>query len=129
MASKKSAAKRTQKKKQGKKSYVFDGRWKNELGSTMKLKVSGQKITGSYKTAKSSDGGPLPPHPLIGFIDKNLISFVVNWKDEDSITAWVGQMISKDEIFTMWQMTKEVDDPAQDYWESILVGSDSFTRS
>jgi hypothetical protein len=40
----------------------------------------------------------------------------------------VGQLLSPDKIFTMWQMTVGVEDPKKDYWESIQVGTDTFKR-
>ncbi len=106
----------------------FNGVWKNELGSIMTLKVQGNIISGSYKTAESGGGGPLPPHPLVGCVDGNLISFTVNWIDKAAITAWVGQLTDATGIFTLWQMTLKVNDPPHDIWESVLAGSDTFIK-
>ena len=112
----------------------FNGKWKNELDSVMELVVKGPSITGTYTSAVSSDGSATPPHPLIGNVDNELISFVVNWIDYSSITAWVGQMVvdtsGKEQIFTMWQMTTTTKDPENkiELWQAILAGSDTFSR-
>ena len=107
----------------------FAGTWKNELGSTMTIEIVGKKtIKGTYETAVSGEGGALSKHDLNGAIDGNLISFIVNWTDKNAITAWVGQMTGEDAIFTLWQMTMAVKDPQSEYWESILAGSDTFSR-
>jgi hypothetical protein len=107
----------------------FSGRWRNELGSTMQLKVRRSQVSGWYKTATSSGGGPLPRHPLSGYVDGNLIAFAVNWKEKAAITAWVGQLTDKHTLFTLWQMTMQVSDPSKEVWESILAGSDTFNRA
>jgi len=106
----------------------FDGQWVNELQSTMTLRVNGTTVTGTYTTTKSRGGGPLPPHPLVGSVNGNLIAFIVNWTDKAAITSWVGQLSEPDTIFALWQMTLQVDDPSQDLWESIWAGSDTFNR-
>lgn len=113
----------------------FNGKWKNELDSVMELTVNGASVTGTYTSAVSSDGTPTPPHPLIGNVDNELISFIVNWTDYSSITAWVGQMVvdtrGQEQIFTMWQMTTTTNDAEnpKELWQAILAGSDSFSRS
>jgi Avidin family len=111
----------------------FNGKWANELGSTMELTVRGARVTGSYTSAVSDDGTPTPPHPLVGEVHGELISFIVNWTDFGSITAWVGHMVLVDgaeQIFTLWQMTKDTQDPEDptELWESINSGNDTFHR-
>jgi len=112
----------------------FNGKWKNELDSVMELTVNGSSVSGTYTSAVSSNGTPTPPHPLIGNVDNELISFIVNWTDYASITAWVGQMVvdaaGKEQIFTLWQMTTTTNDPEspKELWQAIHAGSDTFER-
>jgi Avidin family len=68
----------------------FGGRWINELNSKMTLKVQGVKISGTYTSAVSGGGGSVSGK-LSGYVNGNMISFVVNWPS--SITAWVMSRI------------------------------------
>ena len=66
---------------------------------------------------------------LLGYVDGDLISFVVHWRDFQAITAWVGQLdptAKKQTIKTLWQMTKQV--ASGEEWASINAGSDTFMR-
>lgn len=62
----------------------FSGKWINELNSYMELDVDGSEISGTYTSAVSGGGGPVTGD-LSGYVNGNLISFVVNWSS--SITA------------------------------------------
>lgn len=105
----------------------FSGDWTNELNSTMRLTQQGGSLSGTYESAVSGGGGTTTGD-LLGYIDGNLISFVVHWRDFQAITAWVGQLDSKTQTLnTLWQMTKAVDPGLE--WESINAGADYFTRS
>jgi hypothetical protein len=84
----------------------FGGTWINELNSSMTLHVQGAEISGTYTSAVSGGGGPVSGD-LSGYVNGNLISFVVNWPS--SITAWVGHLVQEDGedvIETLWQMTR-----------------------
>jgi hypothetical protein len=76
-----------------------------------------------------SEGGTSATGVLSGFVDGDLISFVVHWDDFQAITAWVGQLAPKaptQTIHTLWQMTTQV--PAGEEWASINAGADVFVR-
>lgn len=109
------------------------GRWKNQMGSTMDLAVSGNDITGSYTTATSGlgDGGQLTG-ALKGYAAGDLISFVVLWPG-GSLTAWTGQLINDDSapvIRTLWHLVTDVPDAAEpkQLWTSTFSGADEFSR-
>ncbi len=112
----------------------FNGKWVNELNSTMDIVVDGSTLAGTYTSDVSEDGRPTEPHSLMGCINGALISFIVKWNEFDAITAWVGHMIADDQgterIYTLWQMTKSTADPEAllEIWESVLSGSDTFRR-
>ena len=109
----------------------FEGTWKNELGSTMTLTVSGSKVTGTYQSAVSGGSAPVVGE-LQGWINGAVISFAVNW--ENSTTAWVGHHVLEDgaeAIETLWQLATRLQNPddPNDVWESILAGADRFVRA
>ena len=106
----------------------FSGTWTNELGSEVTLQQNGQVLSGSYKS-KVSAGHTETTGDLQGYVDGDLISFVVHWRDFQAITSWVGQLdpkASTQQINTLWQMTKQV--ATGDEWASINAGADYFTR-
>jgi len=110
-------------------SIDFSGSWKNELGSTMQLAQQGNELTGTYKS-KVSSGGGTTIGDLRGYVDGDLISFVVHWRDFQAITSWVGQSepnTGDKRINTLWQMTKQV--AAGDEWASINAGADEFVKN
>ncbi|MBX9710083.1 MAG: avidin/streptavidin family protein [Xanthobacteraceae bacterium] len=106
----------------------FSGTWINELKSEAVLVQANNVLSGTYLSAVSSDGTQTTGD-LQGYIDGDLISFVVHWRNFQAITAWVGQLdpaAPKETINTLWQMTKQVS--AGDEWASINAGADYFTR-
>jgi hypothetical protein len=107
----------------------FSGSWKNELGSTATFVQKGAVLSGKYQSAVS-ESGTRATGVIAGFVNGDLISFVVRWDEYQAITAWVGQLdpaASVQTINTLWQMTKQV---AQgDEWASINAGADYFTRA
>lgn len=110
----------------------FSGIWKNQLNSTMTLTMTGQQIMGRYESLVSGGGGSVGGD-LTGFVDGDLISFVVNWTTPASLTAWTGQLVADggvDVIKTLWLLVQNVDDPSEPtgLWKSTLTGTDEFTR-
>ena len=106
----------------------FSGSWKNELKSTMHLTQNGSSLSGTYESMVSSSDSSTTGD-LLGYVDGDLISFVVHWRDFQAITAWVGQCepnTDNKKISTLWQMTKQVE--AGDEWASINAGADEFTK-
>lgn len=106
----------------------FSGDWKNDLGSVMHLNQSGDSLEGTYTSAVSSSGTSTVGD-LKGFVDGDLISVVVHWRDFQAITSWVGQAepnTANGTVKTLWQMTKQVASGGE--WASINAGSDTFKR-
>lgn len=106
----------------------FSGDWKNELESVMHLDQSGDSLTGTYTSTVSSSGASTVGD-LKGFVDGDLISVIVHWRDFQAITAWVGQAepnTSNRTVKTLWQLTKQVASGSE--WASINAGSDTFNR-
>ena len=108
------------------KSIDFSGVWVNELNSTMTLKQTSSQLSGEYASAVSSDGTSTKGD-LLGFVDGDLLSVTVHWRDFQAITAWVGQLATDQAtLHTLWQMTKQVG--AGEEWASINAGADTFSR-
>jgi hypothetical protein len=104
----------------------FSGDWVNELKSEMHLTQKNGSLSGTYESAVS-ESGDQTVGDLLGYVDGNLISVVVHWRDFQAITAWVGQIDpTTQKINTLWQMTKAVDPGSE--WASINAGADYFTR-
>jgi avidin family protein len=112
--------------------YDFSGRWKNELGSILDIRVRDGVITGTYVSAVSAGGGPTPPFPVTGTVTEDLLVFTVNWGG--LITTWCGHHVDADgsaQILTLWYLVKAVPDETNpaNQWKMIEAGADSFMRA
>jgi hypothetical protein len=114
-------------------SVDFNGTWKNQLGSEMKIEVlpTGQ-INGKYKTAVG-DPSNLEEFDLTGTVTGDLISFIVNFGKYGSLTAWTGQHTidnSKEKIVTLWHLAKNFQDSEepQKLWSGLWTGADNFFK-
>jgi hypothetical protein len=114
-------------------SFNFAGHWNNELGSTMDLTIRpDNSVTGTYQSAVSGNNGPTPVMDLRGTTTGDLIVFSVNWGE--SIATWAGHGVvdknNEPEILTLWHLVVSIADETnpQNQWETILAGSDTFTR-
>lgn len=112
----------------------FNGRWTNELGSTMQLTVLNVgSVTGKYKTAVGSPTAN-EEFELVGFASGDLLTFTVNFGRYGSLTSWAGQLTEDANgsaiIKTMWLLTENVPDAQEPtkMWGSILAGANNFTR-
>jgi len=108
------------------------GRWKNQMGSEMDLKVSGNDVTGTYTSASSAGGGPITG-TLKGYVAGDLISFIVLWPG-GSMTAWTGQLVDDEDvprIKTLWHLVTDIPDAQEPtrLWTSTFAGADEFTRN
>ncbi len=106
----------------------FAGTWANELGSEVVFVQANDALSGTYESTVSG-GSTKTAGDLVGYVDGDLIAFVVHWHDFQAITSWVGQLVPnapEDTIKTLWQMVKQVA-PGEE-WSSINAGSDTFTR-
>ena len=95
------------------------------------LTMTAGAIKGSYMSPVSSEGTPIVGE-LTGWINGDLISFVVKWPSA-AITSWVGQIINEngyDIIPTLWHLVVNIPDAEEPtgMWKSIYTGSDRFHR-
>ena len=108
-------------------SIDFTGTWINQLKSEARFKQVNGSLSGEY-ASKVSSSGATTLGDLVGFVDGDLISWVVHWREFQAITAWVGQLepSAPGTLKTLWQMTKQVEEGGE--WASINAGSDVFVR-
>lgn len=64
-------------------------------------------LNGSYET---NVGAPRPSQqfPLIGKVSGDLVSFIVDFAEYGSLTAWVGQVVNEPDqpiIRTVWHLS------------------------
>ena len=116
---------------------AIDGKWFNELGSWMQVKLAadGKMISGTYHSAV---GNVVKEYPLVGRLDSRpgestAVGWVVSWenaeKDSHCVTTWSGQyrvVDGNEVIITTWLLTSEGDSERE--WESTLIGKDLFSR-
>jgi hypothetical protein len=85
---------------------IRSGIWRGQNGSTFRLKVDGERVSGAFQTVHGSpDFAEI--FEVTGFTDGEFIGFVVLWKGHDSITCWTGRH-GRDEkgeyIRSMWHL-------------------------
>jgi hypothetical protein len=112
----------------------FQGRWKNDMGSTMELHVAPDgSLKGTYQTNVGA-AKPWERFELSGYVAGDLIAFVANFGKYDSLTAWVGQHTvdgGRERIRTLWHLANNVPDSEEPtrLWSSILTGANDFERA
>lgn len=115
-------------------SVNFNGKWINDLGSTMTLVVSSAGVvSGKYKTAVGSPTAD-EEFDVVGFASGDLITFSANFGRYGSLTSWAGQLTESADgsalLKTLWLLTENVPDAEEPtkLWGSILAGANNFTR-
>ena len=114
------------------KSNLFEGQWVNDRDSAVMFEVTDGLLSGHYQTALGQPDKS-KKFPLTGFVEGDQITFTVNFKGYGSMTSWTGQLTSDEEgdyIRTLWNLTRDVEDAAEDddLWKSITSGASEFRR-
>uniref|UniRef100_A0A8C1WCK5 Avidin n=1 Tax=Cyprinus carpio TaxID=7962 RepID=A0A8C1WCK5_CYPCA len=113
------------------------GFWRNELGSTLRVKAEGSEVRGVYQTAVESTRGAAGLHRtarIIGIVGNGTqpaVSFSVLW-EKGSCSAWVGQcFILHDgaQVLKMFWMLRSVADNLTGDWGSTRLGEDLFFKT
>lgn len=93
----------------------FQGIWKDEHGSMMVLTQRQNSIQGHYETAFKQDG-ELEQFELRGFVNNDLICFIVDFGKHESLASWVGQLTTdefdEEVIRTAWLLSQNLIDPS-----------------
>ena len=110
----------------------FDGQWVNDRNSAVMFTVTDGLLSGHYQTALGQPNKS-KKFPLTGFVNGDQITFTVNFKGYGSLTSWTGQLTTDengDYIRTLWNLTRDVEDAAEDddLWKSITSGASDFRR-
>lgn len=111
----------------------FNGVWRNELHSEMRLTLDAQGgVTGKYKTGVGTPG-PVEECDLVGFASGDLLSFTVIFGAYGSLACWAGQHTVEngaEVIKTLWLMTRDVQDPDEpsNLWGATWTGANTFRR-
>jgi hypothetical protein len=113
-------------------SNLFEGQWVNDRDSAVMFEVTDGLLSGHYQTALGQPDKS-KKFPLTGFVEGDQITFTVNFKGYGSLTSWTGQLTRDEEgdyIRTLWNLTREVEDAAEDddLWKSITSGASDFRR-
>lgn len=111
---------------------LFEGQWVNDRNSAVMFEVTGGLLSGHYQTALGQPDKS-KKFPLTGFVEGDQITFTVNFKGYGSLTSWTGQLTADaegDYIRTLWKLTRDVEDAAEDddLWKSITSGASDFRR-
>lgn len=115
-------------------SIDFNGSWQNDMGSELVFVVKDGRVSGRYNT---NVGEPEKSKyfPLVGQAAGDQITFTVNFKGFNSMTAWVGQVTldkdGKPYLRTLWHNTKDIEDVKErdDIWGSIRTGASEFRQA
>ncbi len=112
---------------------LFEGQWVNDRDSAVMFKVTDGLLSGHYQTALGRPDKS-KKFPLTGFVEGDQITFTVNFKGYGSLTSWTGQLTEDGEgayIRTLWNLTRDVEDAAEDddLWKSITSGASDFRRA
>jgi len=111
---------------------LFEGQWVNDRNSAVIFEVTDGLLSGHYQTALGQPDKS-KKFPLTGFVEGDQITFTVNFKGYGSMTSWTGQLTTDQEgdyIRTLWNLTRDVEDAAEndDLWKSITSGASDFRR-
>lgn len=111
---------------------LVSGRWTNEYGSVVDIKVDGDRIDGTYTSAVGSKRHELTG-PITGFARGDTVTFSVLWPAHmRSLTTWVGQVVDSGGgtpvLKTLWYLIVDVPDADEPtgLWTAIHAGADEF---
>ncbi|KAK7120410.1 hypothetical protein R3I94_020417 [Phoxinus phoxinus] len=114
----------------------ISGVWRNELGSTLRVKAEGSEVRGVYLTAVESVSGAAGLNRtaqilgVVGDGTQPTVSFSVLW-EKGSCSAWVGQCFllgdAAQVLRTFWILRSVADNLSGD-WGSTRLGEDLFFK-
>ena len=110
------------------------GTWYNQHGSVLTLEVDPRgRLSGEFR---SHSGLAKPSDPCIvkGFVASQLISFIADFSQFDSLTSWTGHRVTEEEqevIRACWHMAVmlPMKDRAEETWRGVWTGEDEFRRA
>jgi hypothetical protein len=114
-------------------SVDFTGTWKNQLGSTLELSVTGGIVSGRFESGVGDDGKTIWVQ-VSGRVLEDVITFNAVYESYGTVVAWVGQHTVETgagKIKALWLHATNVEDTQeQDWmWFSNRIGADVFSRA
>src|SRR5690242_19638483 len=115
----------------------LNGVWQNQYGSEIKIEVDKSgRLFGKFRTAvgrsETKNDWEDTWFDLIGFVNGDLISFVVNFVSTGAIYSVIGRLISDPKSETSQRIDVLCDTtfnvPEQDSWKSVIASSEVFKR-
>ncbi len=116
---------------------LITGHWINQNGSTLDIVETDGVLTGEYCSRKGRAASG-KRYPITGVINGDVLSFAVNWCDEDSnlesITSFSGRLersgADVKALHTVWVLVRRWENEQQSretgVWNSFLTNSDVF---
>lgn len=111
----------------------FHGIWKDEHGSTMVLNQRANSLQGHYETAFNPNG-EREQFELSGFVNNDLVCFIVDFGQHESLASWVGQLATdefeEEVIRSAWLLGQNLIDPKNpnSIKGAALSGTNEFRR-
>ncbi|MCT4614848.1 MAG: avidin/streptavidin family protein [Marinifilaceae bacterium] len=105
----------------------YTGKWINQYKSLLNISIENSKVRGTFQTAI---GEPNFNEKFLveGSINKDCISFIVNFDKYGSIGSWTGQITYEEDKYKMkcvWNLIKN----ETDNQNSLVSGSGEFILS
>ena len=114
----------------------FSGKWVNDLKSYMEISVKGDRVTGTYHTRV---GAPTieEEFPLIGYVNGNLIAFIVDFGEHGSIGSFAGYFVKdsskgkSERIYSLWHLVSNKEGAAKSKrpWDVFSTSFNIFKRN
>jgi hypothetical protein len=113
----------------GKDYAAVAGRWTNDHGSVVELRVDGDRLSGTFTA-----GGPGQPMagPVTGWVNGDIVAFSVRWpRATRSLMTWVGQVVDDKgapALKTLWHLVTDIPDEDEELalWATVHTGADTF---
>lgn len=119
---------------------MWKGQWKNQYGSTLTVTdESGNKITGTFRTALDDSGFAGDEQPIAGLCVGNCIHFAFYRSDASDIMASFTGLLRDGKMQTVWHVVSDSavkpphpGAPAEritlPWAHAVLTNSDTFER-
>ncbi len=113
----------------GRTAVDLTGHWQNERGSVLVVDSVVDGVLKGTFTSTVGKANSKVAYPITGFVNGDVVGFVVNFGESGSVATFAGQLADEG-LRTQWHVSRDVadaDEPKQ-LWSSVLTGSDTFTK-
>ncbi|KAM3654954.1 avidin-like isoform 2-T2 [Ammospiza maritima maritima] len=122
---------------------LLSGSWRSDTSCQMVVSTLNKdnRFSGFYQPGPAAGYPELLTSPLEGsqqdteLVPQPTFSFTVNWKLQDSETAWTSVFLGQcyvdpkgeETLHALWLLREAADSPAED-WKGTRIGTSTFTR-